>query len=210
MELGETRYQLQPLPKRKGEQPRYRFTTHTEPTGLAALLLKQIIDEESIWSWQNGELRPLQYRFQQQGKRIKRRTRSFDWENTTVNLEEGEVQQQLTGLQPGTVDEALFLVALMHDLQQQRQPFRYAIAKPKGGWHHYQFSRGPATEIEVAAGRFHTWQIDRMGGEEERFRLWMAPELGYLPVQIEFQEPGKQRFLLKLQSVEWQRGPVVE
>ncbi len=149
MDLGETRYKLERAPK--GNEAQFRFSTHTEPTGLAALLVKKIIDEESWWKWQNGELRPLQYRYQQKGKKQRERTRDFNWESRQVTVGENGQQRVLDGLQPGAVDEALFLISLMHDLKRDRETLIYPVIKGKG-WSQYEFDRGPRESINVPAG----------------------------------------------------------
>lgn len=197
MVLGETRYRLEPAPK--GDEAEYRFTTHTEPTGLAALLVKKIIDEESYWKWQNGELRPLQYRYRQRGKKQRSRTRDFNWETQKVTITEDSTQQQLDGLQPGTVDEALFLVRLMYDLKQNLTTLRYPIVK-KGGWSQYEFVRGPTRSITVPAGTFQAQQIIRKSAGKRSFQLWAAPELEYLPVLVEYREEDGKLFQLKLKQ----------
>lgn len=195
MDLGETRYKLERADQGKTKQ--YRFTTHTEPTGLAAMLIKKIIDEESFWKWQNGELRPLYYRYQQKGKKQRVRTRDFNWEAQKITLTDNGEQHELNGLQPGTVDEALFLISLMNDLKRDRASLIYPIAKHKG-WTQYEFSRGPRESITVPAGQFDTQQIVRKSSSERSFRLWAAPALDYLPVQVEYREDNGKLFLLKL------------
>ncbi len=197
MLLGETLYRLEKVADRN--PPQYRFTTHTEPTGLAALLVKKIIDEESLWKWQDGELRPLQYRFQQRGKREKLRSRDFNWEKQMVTVKENEQQTQLDQLVPGTVDEAMFLLALMRDLSQQKQNLRYPVAKQKG-WSFYQFNRSTSDPVKVPAGHFEVEKITRQSDDERAFQLWVAPELNYLPVLIEYRERNGDRFQLKLKQ----------
>ncbi|MBT3308460.1 MAG: DUF3108 domain-containing protein [Gammaproteobacteria bacterium] len=197
MVLGETQYRLSRAPK--GDEAQYRFTTHTEPTGLAALLIKKIINEESYWKWQNGELRPLQYRYQQQGKKQKVRGRDFNWVDQSVSIDENGKQSQLNQLQTGAVDEALFLIRLMHDLKQQRKELIYPIVK-KGKWSQYEFTRGPTETIKVPAGTFEAQQIVRKSSGNRSFRLWAAPQLDYLPVQVEYREGDGKLFLLKLKQ----------
>ncbi len=197
MDLGETHYKLERADQGKIKQ--YRFSTHTEPTGLAAMLVKKIIDEESLWKWQNGELRPLYYRYQQRGKKQRVRTRDFNWKEQKITLTENGEQRELDGLQPGTVDEALFLISLMNDLKRNKESLIYPVAK-KGGWSHYEFSRGPRESITVPAGQFETRQIVRKSSKERSFRLWAAPALDYLPVQVEYREDGGKLFQLKLKK----------
>ncbi len=204
MDLGETHYKLEQTNGKNGAD--YRFSTHTEPTGLAALLIKKIIDEESWWKWQNGDLLPLYYRYQQQGKKQRIRTREFNWEARQITLNEDGEQQQLEGLQPGTVDEALFLISLMHDLKQGKQTLSYPVAK-KQGWSHYRFSRGPRETIRVPAGEFQTQQVVRKASGAHSFRIWAAPALDYLPVQVEYREEDGKLFQLKLKQSSIQPHP---
>lgn len=195
MTLGETSYSLTPLP----EEKRARFTIHTEPTGLAKLFLKKVIDEESIWAWSNDEIRPLQYRYTQTGKREKQRSRKFDWESGSVTLVDDGKRGELAQLQPNTVDEALFLIALMHDLERGRESISYRVAK-RGGWSNYRFTIGAREKITVPAGEFSVVHITRQKEGKRTFELWSAPALDYLPVQVEYREKDGTLFRLQLKN----------
>ncbi|MBT3197091.1 MAG: DUF3108 domain-containing protein [Gammaproteobacteria bacterium] len=197
MVLGETRYRMEPSPP-LGES-RFHFTTHTQPTGLAALMIDKVIDESSTWGWHNNILQPERYHYQQRGKREREREHIFDWQKQRVSLQEEGVTTVLEGLQPGTVDKAMFLLTLMHDLEQGKELLRYPLAKP-GQWTHYLFKRGDHATIEVAAGRFEVQLITRETTGKRSFRLWMAPALHYLPIQIEYTEKDGKRFLLQLKQ----------
>lgn len=199
MVLGETRYKLEKIPAKKGQLAQYRFSTHTEPTGLAALMVDKIIDEESFWKWQDGELRPLYYRYEQKGKKQKLRTRDFNWTERQVIADDNGQQTTLQGLQPGTVDEALFMVALMRDLKSGKHPLRYPVIR-KGAWSHYEFHQQTEEQITVPAGTFQALPILRNGNSDRTFQLWAAASLDYLPVQVEYRDEDGKRFLLKLKS----------
>jgi len=190
--LGETHYQLENV-----DNTIYRFTTHTQPTGLAALLINKVIDEESLWRWSNNSIRPLQYRYQQQGKKEKQRSRDFDWSTREVNLTDNGRRSTLSNLPDRTVDEALFLLALMEDLRKEERELRYPLAKP-GHWDHYQFQRGATQQIQVPAGNFKAVQITRQQEGPRSFLLWATPKLQYLPVLIEYREEDGKLFQLKL------------
>ncbi len=204
MVLGETLYKLEKAPA--GKDAQYCFSTHTEPTGLAALMINKIIDEESWWKWQNGELRPLQYRYQQSGKKTKVRTRDFNWEAQQVSANDNGNQKLLNGLQPGTVDEALFLIALMRDLQQKKSRLRYPIVR-SGNWSHYEFTKKASAPITVPAGKYDVVNVVRQSEGGRSFQLWAAPSLGYLPVQVEYREKDGDLFLLKLKKSSLQKSP---
>lgn len=192
--LGETHYQLKAV---ENTPNTYRFTTHTEPTGLAALLVKKVIHEESLWVWNNGSIRPLQYRYQQRGKREKRRSRDFDWTTRQVTLVDNDQQTTLNDLPNQTVDEALFLLALMEDLKDEGHSLHYPLAKP-GRWEHYHFQRGATQSIQVPAGNFEATQVTRQDEGPRSFQLWAAPKLKNLPILIEYREEDGKLFQLKL------------
>ncbi|HIJ24374.1 MAG: DUF3108 domain-containing protein [Gammaproteobacteria bacterium] len=199
MTLGETRYQLLPTPPKNGNSPSYVFSTHTKPTGLAAMLIDKTIDERSEWQRQEGKIHPLNYQFRQSGKRKKIKSRSFHWELGQVSLVDDKHTKQLDGLKPGTVDEALFILALMDDLEQGKKPLHYPLAKQKG-WSEYVFERGLTETIQVPAGKFETVKVVRHSSGQRSFQLWAAPSLNYLPVQIEYREKDGELFQLKLKQ----------
>ncbi len=195
MVLGETTYDLTHIPAEQRE----RLTIHTEPTGLAALFVKKIINEESIWEWHNGEIRPLHYRYDRTGKREKHRSRQFDWEKRTVTLTDNGDSRELNQLQPNTVDEALFLLALMHDLEQGNRNLEYKVAK-SSHWSDYVFTAGEVENVTVPAGEFSAIRTTRQKEGKITFELWSAPDLDHLPVQIEYREKDGTLFSLRLRS----------
>jgi len=52
----------------------------------------------------------------------------------------------------------------------------------------------------VPAGTFEAQQIVRKSSGNRSFRLWAAPQLDYLPVQVEYREGDGKLFLLKLKQ----------
>lgn len=195
MVLGETSYNLKKSPTDNSSQ----FTIHTEPTGLAKLFVKKIIDENSVWEWRNNNIYPLQYNYQRSGKKQRKRSRDFDWNSNTVTIKDDGSEKILDQLQSGTVDEALFLLALMHDLKQGNQQLKYLVAKPDG-WSNYQFIIGKNETTTVPAGEFKTIHVIRQKEGKRTFELWAAPELDYLPVQVEYREKDGTLFRLQLKE----------
>ncbi len=195
MSLGETTYNL----TKTATDNSSRFTIHTEPTGLAKLFVKKIIDESSIWKWRDKKITPIQYNYHRSGKKERKRSRIFDWNSATVTIKDDGKEQKLDQLQSGTVDEALFLLALMHDLKQGNSELKYRVAKT-GGWSNYLFTVGNSETTQVPAGEFKTVHIIRQKEGKRTFELWVAPELDYLPVQVEYREKDGTLFQLQLRS----------
>ncbi len=195
MALGETLYNLTKSPTDNSNL----FTIHTEPTGLAKLFVKKIIDEKSVWEWRDNNISPLQYNYHRSGKKQKSKSRTFNWASKSVTIKEDGNEQKLDQLHSGTVDEALFLLALMHDLQNGSRDLKYQVAKPTG-WSNYIFTIGESDAIQVPAGTFKSVHIIRQKEGKRTFELWVAPELDYLPVQVEYREKDGTLFRLQLKE----------
>ncbi|MBT3347604.1 MAG: DUF3108 domain-containing protein [Thiotrichales bacterium] len=210
MVLGQTTYSLQ------GEQ----FSIRTKPTGLAALFVKKNIEESSRWRWHNGQIQPLHYIYSERGKRNRDRSRTFNWDNGTVSVEDDKNISLLKITTPAgdspneqsdrATDKALFILQLMDQLsgltdnsnnsnnsRGSTTELNYRIAKTDG-WHAYHFRLGEIKKIATPAGKFTAQQVIRESSGKRSFELWSAPELGYLPVLIEYREKDGSLFTLKL------------
>lgn len=184
VQFGETERKLERLPN--GE---FLYSTRSYATGVAAMLMKDRIGEQSRFRFQKGQLQPLEYRYERNGgKKTKLRSAHFDWRALRVDGEhDGEAWR--LALKPGVMDGLLYQLAASYDLQRQRKRFGYQVAD-RGELKDYVLNKAGVETLETPLGPLTTLKLHRQDGEYET-TLWMAKELAYLPVRIEHTEDGK-------------------
>ncbi|MBI5937707.1 MAG: DUF3108 domain-containing protein [Betaproteobacteria bacterium] len=184
MPLGETERKLERLPN--GE---FLYSTRSYATGVAAMLMKDRIGEQSRFRFQKGQFQPLEYRYERNGgKKTKLRSARFDWQAKQVEgSHDGEAWQ--LALKPGVMDGLLYQLLASHDLQKQRKRFSYQVVD-RGELKRYELNVVGVETVETPMGPLTALKLQRQEGEYET-TLWMAKELAYLPVRIEHTEDGK-------------------
>ncbi len=185
IEVGQTRWLLEPA-----GDGRYLYRSHSETVGIAKLMRHERIEERSEWRFDDtGRVQPLHYAYSRSGDRRARNVSvEFDWDD-------GRVLNTLNGhtwsmeLKRGTLDKLVYLLALMHDLSEGARATRYAIADG-GRLKQYQLVVVGEERIDTVLGPLEALVVERRrdGEEEGTTRVWCAPALRFLPVQVEHRE----------------------
>ncbi|HEX7052434.1 MAG TPA: DUF3108 domain-containing protein [Burkholderiales bacterium] len=164
----------------------YQLTETWEGRGLYALLgSARRVSRGTIV---DGVLRPSEFFDERSGRDTARAW--FDWQNMRLTLQY-KGKRRIKGLEPGGQDRLSFLLALSL-LPGHADTASYQIADGKGTSHHRYEVRG-RERIRVPAGEFDTVRVERARkpGDKDRVVLWLAAELGYIPVRlIDLEEDG--------------------
>ncbi len=180
--LGETRWTLS-----KDQHNYYRFETVTRATGLVSLVMGGERRERSTWQYYEQGLRPLSYRYQRSGAGGRQVDIEFDWEHGVArNTAQGTTWKMK--LEPGTLDKLLYMLALMHDLRSGKEEFSYRIAD--GGRLKTYGAQVLGREVlSTRLGALETVKVRPQSSHPGRETiLWCAPDLHYLPVQVQHRE----------------------
>lgn len=180
------------------ESGHYSFVSVTHPTGLAAAFTGKI-EERSVWSYQDHQIRPLHYE-KTGDKKNRNFNLVFDWQGETVkNTLEGNAWE--LPLSPGTQDVLSHQLAIMYDLQQGKTELSYLIVD-KHKLKTYRFAVTGEEILDTPMGSLPTLKIQRTDSAEKTTVLWCAPGLDYLPIRIEQAEKGGEPFSMTIISVE--------
>jgi hypothetical protein len=184
------------------ENGHYYFVSVTEPTGLAAAFTGKI-EERSLWSYQDHQIRPLHYE-KAGDKKSRNLNLVFDWPGAIVkNTPEDNVWE--LPLSPGTQDTLSYQIAIMYDLQQGKTDLSYLVVD-KRKLKTYRFALAGEETLNTPLGSLSTLKIQRTDSAEKITVLWCAPDLDYLPIRIEQSEKGGEPFSMTLISVEGLRA----
>ncbi|MCK5717520.1 MAG: DUF3108 domain-containing protein [Thiomargarita sp.] len=180
----------------------YQFKTVAKTTGFAAMLYDMHIEERSIFAHlKNGEFRPLKYYYSQTGKKSRSSTLIFDWaKGIAINTFKGQTRK--IPLKKNVIDKLLYQVLLMVEQKKGKRHIKYSVAD-KGKIKTYIPQYLGIEHLKIGNKKLKTVKYERTSSNgKRRTILWCAPNLHYLPVQVEHIEKGDV-FRLVLQSVKW-------
>lgn len=178
----------------------YTFQSVSHAIGFAAMFAKDVITETSHFEMVDGRPRPLEYSYTRAGgKHDKSETIRFDWnKRTALTVENG--QSKTTPLAPGVADRFLTQLILSLDAGSGKLQDEYKVLDHRDIT---QFTPPKPQEkpLSVPAGRFDTLMVERQDkGSKRVMDFWFAPQLHYLPVQIQQREPDEDTYTLSLTS----------
>lgn len=177
------------------------YEQSTWPEGLAKLLVNQTIVERTSWTLHEGKPRPLHYEHVREGRKPRTTRLDFDWAEMRLSGERKN-QHVSQDLSEGTHDKMTYILALMLDLAEARTDLSYTVtdgAKTRT----YRFTEPKAMKLETALGTLSTLELKRVRDDDEReTTFWFAPELRFVPVQIEHKEKGE-HVIARIKSIEW-------
>lgn len=194
---------------RDDERGIYTFSSRARARGLLRLARPREAVEHSDFTVENGQIRPLEFRYEDGSRKGEDNVRmAFDWDAGVVSVDHGGASMQLE-LVPGALDRGSMQVALMRDIEANGRPGPYTLAD-EDGLAAYEFVRQDDTEVATPIGTFTAQRfLQRRDGSSRSTLVWVVPELRYLPVVIEQFRGDELRTRLLLQSVEG-LGPGVQ
>lgn len=194
--IGETRISLE-----RNQEDIYRYWSESKATGFVSLFVNDIIRQESLFRFEDGKFWPVSYEYQQLNS-SKNRDESivYDWTDgvAKVNYRGHESEARLD---PGTMDHFLMQFAItVHSRDGELDRVFHVLDNAEIKSYHL---KKMATEtIATPAGNFDVLRVERIDDtRDKRLRLWLAPELGYLPVKIEHEKLNEETLRLVLKKV---------
>lgn len=199
MTIAKSNYSL------KHENNGVRMTQHTETAGFVALMRDDVVDENSLLSFQNNRLLLTEYSYKQKSKDKKNR-------DTQLKIDWIQSDEKLTGKVSGmahgkklelNVDRPLwepnsYLLPLMINTKEKSESQQYDMII-KGRLKTYSFITQHPEEIEVNGNTIKTIKIERKGKtSNDPIYLWLAPSLNNLPVKIEKWKSGELQLTMLL------------
>jgi hypothetical protein len=196
LSVGGSRLEL-----RRDDRPgRWILESRANASGLARLLAGGTLVQTS-WLEVSGQgVRPLRFRFDDGMERRQEDSEfHFDWAAGRVTgIAKGEAVD--VAAVPNLQDPVSIQVATMYALLAGRQPGQLPMIdgrKVKT----YDYALLRRERLKTRAGTFDTvvYTSSRTGSERVT-HMWLAPELGYLAVQVEQHREGKRLFAMYLEK----------
>jgi hypothetical protein len=145
--------------------------------------------ETSEGRTRSGRYRPDRYRHRRDNEGRRELSIDFDWSKGRANIESEDKPWSMP-IPGDALDKLAVLLALRGDLAAGAKDVTYPVADG-GRLKSYHYRVIGREEIATSAGTWDTLQVQRskQGGPTD-YRLWLAPDLQYLPVLVEREEQG--------------------
>ena len=179
---------------------RYSMRLDIRPNALLSWLFSEQVEESTFGELKDGAPRPFGYQRARVGDEPSRVKLSFDWEQERVQAEKNHRQTSFP-LQPRLVDPLSWYLLVMSDLRNGSTPSEYGLVVGDN-LKTYQIQRGGEATIETPLGELTTVMITRQRqGRETAIKLWLAPQLAFLPVQIAKIEQGEETWRMTIEEL---------
>lgn len=191
------------------DQGLYRFSAHTTPVGLTAVVHSDEIKEISHGIISGGKVTPYIYRYRHQNANTPRTVDiDFDWlEMRAKNSLDGTSWSMK--ISPGTQDKFSQQLALMLSMAAGEREVDLPVADG-GRAKEYSFRFESEETVELPLGELHTLRISRTKSwRTAQATLWLAPQFNYLPVIVERKE-NDGVYLMKLERFSWSEEAAVD
>lgn len=196
LSVGSSRLEL----RRDARPGRWVLESRAEASGLARLLASGTLVQTSWLDIGAGGVTPIRFRFDDGMQRASEDVElEFDWSAGEVRgTAKGKPVEVATV--PGLQDPVSIQLATMHRLQNGAQPGQLAMIEgSKVKTYDYAFLRND--RVKTGAGTFDTLvYTSSRPGSERVTHMWLAPELGYLAVQVEQYRKDKRLFAMYLEK----------
>lgn len=178
------------------------FKSATQAKGIFAFFKPDLVEETSIWRWENDTITPQSYLYQRTGgKKEKYIKLNFDWQSNQLYIYDKKQPWSLN-LKPKTLDKLVYQLALMADLAKDKITFSYHIADG-GKLKTYTLKRLEKVTITTPLGSIATIKIIRKREPKKQRQtiLWCAPTLNYLPIKLQHIEKDGSVFTATLRQL---------
>jgi hypothetical protein len=179
----------------------YVYRSTNRARGVVKLAFPDAITQTSTFKIINGDIAPLEYQEDNPGKPNDAVKLQFDWSAGRVTgTANGKVVNQ--PLKSGTQDPLSVQIDLMRDLAAGSAPSSFLLFdKTEATEYHYTRERTEALETPLGHLDTIVYRSDRPGSDRVT-RLWLAPSLGYVPVQAERTRGGSVDISLHIRELQ--------
>ena len=178
----------------------WTYTSRNQPHGLARLYSKASWTLSSQMTIGPDGVRPLVYKAADPDNGAIKGEVRFDWgaNRATGNAEGKNVD---LALRPGVQDDLSMQIAMINALSNDQVPKGISVFDVNG-IRDYEFERVGAETLHTPVGDIATIIYRSHKANSSRSnRYWLAPDYGYVPVQVEQQNKGEVQWTMKLRSI---------
>lgn len=197
-EAGTAEFSVQYL----ADRDLYEFSSRVLAKGLLKLARPNPAVERSHFKVAGDGLQPLEFWYEDGSRSGEDNLHiEFDWQRRVATVSGAEARRELR-LPAAALDRGSLQVALMRDLATTTTLPTYQLADDDSV-SEYQYTDNGTETVSTAVGSLAARVLTQQRqGSSRATRLWVAPELRYLPVRIEQRRGGEVQTAFELVSVE--------
>ena len=186
---------------KKEQDNLYSYEMITRPSGFWRIIIDGSIREKSTFSLENGVVRSKTYELNDTIRSKPRQSSAtFDWDNLLLSGYYKDRKFELP-LNRDIIDRVVLQIAIIHNNQQGINSTEYYILD-RDKVKRVQINKKKSVNIRVPFGQFEVIEIEHVSeGSDSINSLWLAPELGYIPVKLTQKKDGKTIFSASLSQL---------
>ncbi len=186
------------LALRPGPAPdQWVYTWRISARGIFRIIYSDDVVQTSWFDISGSHVRPEKYVATEGSSAVRL---DFDWDTHRARgTSEGKPVD--IAIQEGTQDVLSIQIEVMQDLRSGTLPSRFPIVD-KDELKEFLYTREGTARLRTALGVLDTIVVaSQREGNNRILRMWLAPSLGYTPVQAERSRDGKLEFAMRIKSL---------
>ena len=186
---------------KKEQDNLYSYEIITRPSGFWRVIIDGSIWEKSTFSLKNDAVQSKSYELTDTIRSKPRQSSAtFDWDNLLLSGYYKDRTFELP-LNTGVIDRVVLQIAIILNNEQGiNSSEHYILDRDK--IKKVKVSNKQTVNINVPFGRFEALEINHVSEESDSINsLWLAPELGYIPIKLTQKKDGKTVFSASLSQL---------
>ena len=186
---------------KKEQDNLYSYEIITRPSGFWRVIIDGSIREKSTFVFNDGLVQSKTYELTDTIRSKPRQSLAiFDWDNLLLSGNYKDRKFELP-LNIDVIDRATLQIAIIANIQGPNLSSDYYILD-RDKVLKVQVNKKDTVNVRVPFGEFETIEIQHRSEQSEITNsLWLAPELGYIPIKIAHKEDGKIVFSASLSQL---------
>ena len=186
---------------KKEQDNLYSYEIITRPSGFWRVIIDGSIREKSTFVFNDGLVQSKTYELTDTIRSKPRQSLAiFDWDNLLLSGNYKDRKFELP-LNIDVIDRATLQIAIIANNQGPNLSSDYYILD-RDKVLKVQVNKKDTVNVRVPFGEFETIEIQHRSEQSEITNsLWLAPELGYIPIKIAQKEDGKIVFSASLSQL---------
>ena len=186
---------------KKEQDNLYSYEIITRPSGFWRIIIDGSIREKSTFVFKDGRVQSKTYELTDTIRSKPRQSLAiFDWDNLLLSGNYKDRKFELP-LNMDIIDRATLQIAIITNNQQANLSSDYYILD-RDKVLKVQVNKKNIVNMRVPFGKYEAIEIQHTSEESGSTNLlWLAPELGYIPIKIAQKEGGKTVFSASLSQL---------
>jgi len=183
----------------------YHYQTLANPVWLARVVVSQSTRESSEFALATDGVRALDYSLSDPEKPKQGTQYHYDWDHQIVKGNHDNEPFSLPLATP-TYDPLSIRAQLLFDFARGKSAMRYSMLDGREV-KTFVYQKASTETVHTSLGDIKTvrWDSSRehASPSDRQWRYWLAPDFGFLPVEIEQVQDGKSRLKFTVTALEW-------